>query len=173
MGRLLRDRSRRWADATPCECSGMIPEHPASGGGRMSPDDRLPPRMQRSDGFSWYRTKSFRDALGADVVGRDQRDQPVDGLRLVCPVSDGCGCFGRISVAPVRPYQGPAKLGLSVTPCACPGRRRPAACIEDHQTGLADHLPVVGRGLKNERTEPVGSPTGDPCFDHGSCFLNH
>src|SRR5436190_11049984 len=91
----------------------------------MSPDDRLPPRMQRSDGFSWYRTKSFRDTLGADVVVRDQRDQPVDGSRLVCPVSDGYGCFGRISVAPVRPYQGPAKLGLSVTPCACPGRGRP------------------------------------------------
>src|SRR5919204_5511803 len=137
----------------------------------MSPDDRLPLRIQRRDGFCRYRTESLRDALRADVVGRDQRDKPVNGSTLMCPVPDGCGCFGRISAAPVRPYQGPAKLGLSMTSCICPTRGRPAACVEDHETGLADHLPVGRRGLENERTEPVASPTADPGFDHGSGFL--
>src|ERR671935_1571170 len=111
----------------------------------MSPDDRLPLRIQRRDSFYRNRTESPRDALRADVVGRDQRNEPVDGSTLMCPVPDGCGCFGRISVAPVRPYQGPAKLGLSMTSCACPSRARPAAFVEDHETGLAEQLPV-GRG---------------------------
>jgi hypothetical protein len=137
----------------------------------MSPDDRLPFRMQRRDGFCGYRTESFCDALRTDVVGRDQRDQPVDGSGFVCPGPDGCGCFGRISVAPVHAYQGPAELGLSVTSCVCPGRGRPAACVEDHQTGLPDHLSVGRRGLENERTQPVSSPTANPSFDHGSGFL--
>lgn len=143
----------------------------ASGGGRMSPNDCLPPRMYRGDGFCRYRTESFRDSLRADVVGRDQRDKPFDGSTLVCPFPDGRGCFGRISVAPVRPYQGPSKLGLTMTSCVSPGRGRPAACIENHETGLADHLPVGSRGLNNEGTEPVRSPSADPLLDDGSSFL--
>jgi len=143
----------------------------ASGGGRMSPNDCLPPRMYRGDGFCRYRTESLRDSLRADVVGRDQRDKPFDGSTLVCPFPDGRSCFGRISVAPVRPYQGPSKLGLTMTSCVSPGRGRPAACIENHETGLADHLPVGSRGLNNEGTEPVRSPSADPLLDDGSYFL--
>jgi hypothetical protein len=143
----------------------------ASGGGRMPPNDCLPPRMYRGDGFCRYRTESLRDSLRADVVGRNQRDKPFDGSTLVCPFPDGRGCFGRISVAPVRPYQGPPKLGLTMTSCVSPGRGCPAACIEDHETGLADDLPAGGRGLKNEGTEPVRSPSADPLLDDGSCFL--
>ena len=75
----------------------------ASGGGRMSPNDCLPPGIYRGDGFCRYRTESLRDSLRADVAGRDQRDKPFDGSTLVCPFPDGRGCFGRISVAPVRP----------------------------------------------------------------------
>ena len=138
----------------------------ASGGGRMSPNDCLPPRMYRGDGFCRYRTESRRDSLRADVVGRDQRDKPFDGSTLVCPFPDDRGCFGRISVAPVRPYQ-----GLTMSSCVSPGRGRPAACIENHETGLADHLPVGSRGLNNEGTEPVRSPSADPLLDDGSCFL--
>ena len=74
----------------------------ASGGGRMFPNDCLPSRMKRGDGFCTYRTESLRDSLRADVVGRNQRDKPFDGSTLVCPLPDGRGCFGRISVAPVR-----------------------------------------------------------------------
>ena len=72
----------------------------------------------------------------------------------MCPFPDGRGRFGRISAAPVRPHQGPAKLGLTMSSCVRPGRGRPAACIEDHQTGLADNLPVGSRGLDNERPSP-------------------
>jgi hypothetical protein len=143
----------------------------ASGGGRMSPNDRLPSRIKRGDGFCRYRTESLRDLLRADVVGRDQRDKPFDGSTLVCPFPDGRGCFGRISVAPVRPYQSPSKLGLSMTSCVSPRRGRPAACIENHETRLADDLLVGSRGLNNEGTEPVRSPSADPFLDDGSCFL--
>ena len=137
----------------------------------MSPNDCPPTRIYRGDGFCRYRTESLRDSLRADVVGRDQRDKPFDGSTLVCPFPDGRGCFGRISVAPVRPYQGPSKLGLTMTSCVSPGRGRPAARIENHETGLADHLPVGSRGLNNEGTEPVRSPSADPLLDDGSCFL--
>ena len=42
------------------------------------------------------------------------------------------------------------KLGLTMTSCVSPGRGRPAARIENDETGLADHL-LVGRcGLNNE-----------------------
>jgi len=134
----------------------------------MSPDDRLPPRMCGRDGFGRHSAQSFRDALGADVVRRDQRDKPVDVPTLMCPVTNGRGRFGRISVSPVRPHQGPAKLGLGMTSGPFPRRGRPAARVEDHETSLADHLPV-GRSLENERTQPVGTPTADhPFFDHGS-----
>jgi hypothetical protein len=137
----------------------------------MPPNDCFPLRMYRGDGFRRYRTESLRHSLRADVVGRNQRDKPFDGSTLVGPFPDRRGCFGRISVAPVRPYQGPAKLGLTMTSCASPGRGCPAACIEDHETGLADHLPAGGRGLNNEGTEPVRSPSVDPLLDDGSCFL--
>src|SRR4030095_2610765 len=111
-------------------------------------------------------------AWGAAVVGRDQRDEPVDVWTLMCPVANGCGCLGRISVSPVRPRQGPTELGLSMTSCLCPSRGRPVGCVEDHEPSLADHLRVGCRGLENERTEPVGSPTADhPFFDHGSDLL--
>jgi hypothetical protein len=144
---------------------GGLASAPSSG--PMSPDDRFLLRVGRCDGLSRCRPESFRDALRADVVGRDQRDQQVDGSGLVCPVTDGCGCFGRISEAPVRPYQGPAEFGLSMPSRACPSRGRPAARVEDHQARLADH-PTVSSGLENERTESVGSPTVHPSFDHGS-----
>jgi len=45
------------------------------------------------DGFCRYRPESLRDSLRADVVGRDQRDKPLDGSTLVCPFPDGRGCF--------------------------------------------------------------------------------
>jgi hypothetical protein len=137
----------------------------------MSPNDCPPPRMCRGDRFCRYRTESLRYLLRADIVGRDQRDKPFDRSTLVRPFPDGRGCFGRISMAPVRPYQGPSKLGLTITSCVSPGRGRPAACIENHETGLADHLPVGSRGLNNEGTQPVRSPSGDPLLDDGSCFL--
>ena len=105
----------------------------ASGGGRMFPDHCLPPRIYRGDGFCRYRTESLRDPLRSDVVGRDQGDKPVDGSTVICPFPDGHGCFGRISVAPMRPYQGPPKLGLTMTSCVSPGRGRPTACIENHE----------------------------------------
>jgi hypothetical protein len=143
----------------------------ASGGGGLSPNDCLPTRIYRGDGFCRYRTESLRDSLRADVVGRDQRDKPFDGSTFVCPFPDGRGGFGRISVAPVRPYQGPSKLGLTMTSCVSPGRGRPATYIENHETCLADHLPVGRRGLNNEGTEPVRSPSADPLLDDGSCFL--
>jgi hypothetical protein len=130
----------------------------------MFPDDCLPPRMYRGDGFGRYRTESLRDSLRADVVGRDQRDKPIDGSTFMYPFPDGRGSFGRISVAPVRPYQCPSELGLTMTSCVSPGRGRPATRIENHETRLANHLPV-GRGLNNERTETVRSPTADPFFD--------
>jgi hypothetical protein len=37
---------------------------------------------------------------------------------------------------------------------------------------LADHLPVGCRGLENERAKPIGSPTADHSFDHGSDFVD-
>jgi hypothetical protein len=145
----------------------------ASAGGRMFPNDCPPPRMYRGDRFCRYRAESLRDSLRADVVGRDQRDKPFDRSTLVRPFPDGRGCFGRISMAPVGPYQGPSKLGLTMTSCVSPGRGRPAARIENHETGLADHLPVGGRGLNNEGTEPVPSPSADPLLDDGSRFLGY
>ena len=79
----------------------------------MRPDHRLPPRRQRDDGFCRYRTESFRDSLRAGVLGEiSETSRSKD--RDSCAQSDGRGCFGRVSVAPVRPYQGPAELGLSV-----------------------------------------------------------
>jgi hypothetical protein len=105
------------------------------------------------DGFCRHRTESFRDALGPDVVRRDRGDKPVDLWTLMCPVANGCGCLGRISLSPVCPRQGPAKLGLSMTSCLCPSRGRPVACVEDHEPSLADHLRVGCRGLENERTD--------------------
>ncbi len=137
----------------------------------MSPDDRLRPRISRCHGFCRSRAKSFRHTLRADVVGPDERDKPIDGTALMCPGADGCRGVGRISIAPVRPYQGPAKLGLSMTSRVCQSRGRPAACVEDHETRLADHPPVGRGGLENERTEPVGAPGADCFFDHGSRFL--
>ena len=124
----------------------------ASSRRRVSPHDRFLLRVRRCDRLGRCRADSFRDALRADVVGRDQRDQQVDGSGLVCPVTDGCGCFCRISEAPVRPYQGPAEFGLSMPSRACPSRGRPPARVEDHQARLADH-PTVSSGLENERTE--------------------
>src|SRR5262245_36659043 len=115
----------------------------------MSPDDRRPLRICGRDGFRRYRTKPLRDALGPDVAGRDQRDKLVNGSMLMCPVPDSCGCLGRIPVSPVRPYQGPAKLGLSMTLGECPGRGCPAARVEDHETGLADNLPPGPLGLQD------------------------
>jgi len=41
-----------------------------------------------------------------------------------------------------------------------------------HLPVLAYHLPVRCRGLENERAKPIGSPTTDHSFDHGSDFLN-
>src|SRR6476661_10747104 len=146
----------------------MTPKRPGSVGARMYPDDRRPPRIYWRDGFCLSGTESLRDALGADVVGRDQRDEPVDLWTLICPVANGRGCLGRISVSPVRPRQGPAKLGLSMTSGARPGRGRPVACIEDHEPSLADHLPVGCHGLENEGAKPICSPTADHSFDHGS-----
>jgi hypothetical protein len=137
----------------------------------MSPNDCLPPRMYRGDGFCRYRPESLRDSLRADVAGRDQRDKPFDGSALVCPSPDGRPCFGRVSVAPVGPRQGPSKLGLTMTSCVSPGRGRPVARIENHETCLADHLPVGSRGFNDEGTEPVRSPSIDPLLDDGSCFL--
>src|SRR5262245_58360736 len=120
-----------------------------SAGRRMFPDDRLAARIGRRYGFCSYRTQSLRDTLRADVVRRNQRDEPIDGSELVGPVPDCCGRFGCVSVAPVRPYQGPAKLGLSMTSCLCPGRGGPAARVEDHEAGLTDDLPVGRRSLEN------------------------
>lgn len=137
----------------------------------MSPDDCPPPRMCRGDRFCRYRSESRRYSLRADIVGRDQRDEPFDRSTLVRPFPDGRGCLGRISVAPVRPCQGPSKLGLTMTSCVSPGRGRPAAGIENHEPGLADYLPVGSRGLENEGTEPVRSPSADPPLDDGPCFL--
>jgi hypothetical protein len=127
----------------PClgQCSGMSPERPGSGGRRMSPDDRLPLRICGRDGLCRRRTESLRDTLGADVVRRDQGDKLADGSTLICPPPDACGCLGRISVSPVGASQGPAELGLSMTSRGCPGRGRPVARVEDHETSLADHLP--------------------------------
>src|SRR3954454_18531361 len=54
------------------------------------------------------------------------------------------------SVAEPRPQHArpprPAGLGLSMAPGACPGRRLPAAPVEDHQARLTDQ-PPVGSGL--------------------------
>src|SRR5207302_8662538 len=97
--------------------------------------------------------------------------KPFARRALVRPFQDGRGCFGRIAMAPVRPYQGPSKVGLTMSSGVSRGPGRPAACIENHETGLADHLPVGSRGLNNEGTEPVRSPSADPLFDDGSCFL--
>ena len=133
----------------------MSPERAGSGGRRMSPDDRLPPRICGRDGLCRRRTESLRDTLGADVVRRDQRDKLADGSTLICPLPDACGCLGRISVSPVGASQGPAKLGLSMTSRGCPGRGRPVARVEDHETSLADHLPVGPPGYKNEGTDPM------------------
>ena len=137
----------------------------------MSPDDCLPSRMHGDDGLCRYGTESLRDSLRADIVGRDQRDEPFDGPTLMCPFPDGRSCFGRVSVAPVRPYQRPPKLGLRMDSCVRPGRGRPAACVEDHEPGLADHQLVVSRRLNDERAERVRSPRGHPRLDDDSCFL--
>jgi hypothetical protein len=59
-----------------------------------------------------------------------------------------------------------------MTSSGCPGRGRPAARIEDHETSLADDLPVRPRDLENEGTEPIGSPTDDPFLDQGSNVLD-
>jgi hypothetical protein len=159
-----------WAVPSPGPVFGNDPGQGGSGAGRMSPDNRRPLRMCRSDGFCRYRAESLRDALGADVVG--QRDKLVDGSILVRPVPDGCGRLGRVPVSPVRPYQGPAKLGLSMTSRAGESRGRPAARVEDHETRLADNSPVAPFGLEDERPEPIGSPTADPFIDQGSGLLN-
>lgn len=45
IGALHRKKRNRSMTGELGQCLGMIPEHPASGGGRMYPDDRLPPRM--------------------------------------------------------------------------------------------------------------------------------
>ncbi len=140
----------------------------ASRSGRMSPDDRFLLRVRRCDGLGRCRAESVRDALRTDVVGRDQRDQQVDGSGLVCPVTDGRGCFSRISEAPVRPYQGPAEFRLSMASRARPSRGRPAARVEDHQARPADYPPISRRGLENERAKSVGSPTAGPSFEHCS-----
>jgi len=137
----------------------------------MSPHDCLSPRICRNDGFCRYGTESLGHSLRADVAGRDQRDELFDGSKLVRPLPDCRDCFGRVSVAPVRPYQGPPELGLGMTSRVAPGRGCPAACVEDHETGLADHPPVGGRGLDDERTESVRSPGADPFFDDSSCLL--
>src|SRR5262245_3014723 len=150
----------------------MTLEQPASVGGWMSPDDGLPPRISGRDGFCRCRTEFLRDALGADVVGRDQRDKPADGPGLTRPVSYRDGRLGCISVSPVRPDHGPAKLGLSMTSCLCPSRGRPAARVEDHEAGLTDDLLVGSRCLENERPKPVASPTPDHPFDHRSNVLD-
>ena len=138
----------------------------------MSPDDRLPLRVCGRDGFRRYRAKSLRNLLGADVVGRDQRDKPVDASTSMCPVPNGCRCFGRISMSPVRSRQRPAKLGLSMTSRLAQSRGRPVARVEDHETSLAHQLSIRG-GLENKRTKPVGSPTADHrSFDHASDVLD-
>jgi hypothetical protein len=134
----------------------------------MCPDDRQPLRVCGSDGFCWSRTESLRDALGAHVVGRDQRDKPGDRSRLVGPVPDRRSGLGRVPVSPVRPDQGPAQLGLGMTSRACEIRGRPAAPGEDHETCLADKVLAALLGSEDERTELIGSPTSDPLLDHGS-----
>src|SRR3954452_16305029 len=143
----------------------------ASSGGGVPPDDGFPLRVRGRDGLGGLRAEPLRDALGADVVGRDQRDEQVDGSRLVRPTADGYGGLGRISVTPVRPDQGPTELRLSMTSRRCPRRGHPAARVEDHQTGLADDAPARPRGFENERTDAVSSPRADSSFDHRSGLL--
>ena len=82
----------------------------------------------------------------------------------------------RSSLRPRLPVTAPvsqifARTPSTTTSCVRPGRGCPAARIENHETGLADHLPVGSRGLNNEGTEPVRSPSADPLLDDGSCFL--
>src|SRR5262245_12130326 len=138
----------------------------------MLPDDRLPLGICRRDGSCRYRAEPLRDAPGTDIVGRDQRDKPIDLSTLPSPVSDGCGCFGRVSAPPVLLHQRPTELGLSVTSCVCIRRRRPAARVEDHETGLTDYAPGGFRRLENEHAEPVDFPTLDGFLDRGADVLD-
>src|SRR5437870_2845546 len=111
------------------------------GSGRMKVDDEIVELIEwdavRVPPGTWRGYEARGASLRADVVGRDQRDKRSAGSTLVCPLPDGGGCFGRVSVAPARPYQGPSKPALTMTSCVSPGRGRPAACIENHETGLA------------------------------------
>ena len=60
------------------------------------------------------------------------------------------------------------QLGLSMISCIpTESRGVQSRHVEDHDSGLADHLPGGCSGLENERTEPVSSPTLDRCPDHG------
>src|ERR1041384_2795937 len=104
----------------------------------MPPDDRLPARIQRGDGFCRDGAEPLRDSLRAEIVRRDERNEPCDGSMLVRPLPYCRGSFGRVAAAPVRPEQGPPELGLRMTSCVGPGRGRPVARVEDHEAGLTD-----------------------------------
>src|SRR5690349_20772117 len=63
----------------PTRAEIMIRILPESDDRLMSPADRRSFRVCGRDGLCRSRTESPRDALGADVVGRDQGDEPLDG----------------------------------------------------------------------------------------------
>jgi hypothetical protein len=132
----------------------------------MFPDDCLPPRIYGDDGFCRYGTEPLRNSLRADVVGRDQRDELFDGSKLMCPFPDCRGCFGRVSVAPVRVQPRVSKI---MRP-AWPNTRRLVAAVSIMNGPSASVLQAAIHSSMMARV-CSGAETGSlpkPCMTSGS-----
>src|SRR2546423_3507424 len=112
----------------------------------------------------------LRDALGADVVRVDERDQTRRTQLLDRPVARGRRRLGRVAGSPVAAREGPADLGLERALELGAEAVLPRAGIPDEEAGPTEHSAVLAP-LDREQAAPVASPVAEHEFDDLACLV--